>query len=244
MWEKVIELIMSVTPKRLFQTGIAVLGLTFVALVLVLILVIPVFIFYRIDPVVWVSGSLKAGQVGMIGFEKDLEELADDRKQLLTDSKKEAFYIGPIFARTLEGNTESIIDAVKRGVKVKILMSNLNGIYFDANATLYGGPDKFKERFQTFEGLYKEIKKRLEKDKSYLKGSFEVRQLDYAFHNILYFYDPSETDGRLIMMVPDFSLKKAAEMPAFYFLKTNSGAVERYYATAKELWERSHPYEK
>ena len=230
-------------PKTLFKAGLGLLCLTFIAVVMGGILIGIFSLIYRIDPIVWVQSSIKSGEIGLVDFEGSFEDLADDKRQALVAAENEVFYVGTVFYRTLQENREAVLDSIRKGAKVRFLIADPKGKYWEANSSFFTqSPSELAGEWQRTVDGYVSVQNTISADHSYDRGMIELRYIDAVFPNAYYFYDPESPKGSLLMTVRDFG-NNATEMPGFKFLKTNSGVLERYHTSVKELWNHAKPYE-
>lgn len=230
-------------PKKILHAGMVLLVLSFIGIILAVVVLSVLSFAWHLDPVVLVESGFQSALLGLKGFDTSSERLAGTRLDLLSKSKKEVFYVGAVFYRTLDENKREVISAIKRGVKVRFLIADPRGRYFDANAAFFGQSiTKLKKEFDTTIDGYRDVKAGLGTDATYGLGSIELRVTDSVFPNAFYFYDPDSTDGHLVMVVRNFG-RNAPEMPVFHLVKTNSGIMEAYFASAKEVWNQAKPFE-
>lgn len=226
------------------------------ALLLMLVLataaVVTLCLKYKVNPLAMLGFAFRAAHLGIRDFNVNSEAHASKRFRLLQRSKEEVLYVGTVFHKTLGDTAAAVIEAAKRGVRVRFLIAAPNGKHFAANAALFGETvdDLRKEFERTIEG-YERVKSALEDRKD---GRVELSLLDEVFPNAFYFYDAKRTSGSLLMTIRPFK-RNAPFMPSlhivnrkawkFLFLKGSKPPrmADIYYTDANSAWQRSQPYE-
>ncbi len=243
MWKFLIDLVdrLLSNPRQFFKAGLYFIALGLLGLAMLLVLTLPYLWWKRIDPTVFVQSKIRSAQIGLVDYAPNSEEFSDDRVRFLKDAETEVLLIGTVLYRTPKEARGAIVDAVKRGVKVYLLVADPDGAHYPANASFFrDSTAELKKEFEATIAGYLTIRADLQPH-GVLPGEFELRIVDRVFPSAMYFYDAQTPKGKLVLVARDFD-KNAPEMPAFLFQTTAGGPVTRYYQSAKELWNTARKY--
>jgi hypothetical protein len=240
---ELLSAIKDVDPKKLFRLGLSLIVIGFIGIVALMLLITPLSLILHIDPTVFITSWVKGAKAGLVDFEPKIERLYDDRIALLDKAQKELLFVGVTLYRSPQETRRSIIEALNRGVKVRLLVADPYGSWYKANASMFGSSEEElrEETLATIRG-YARILAEMPSTPSYNQAPLELRLVNRVFPNAFYFYDPDSSNGHLIMVARSFDIN-SPEMPGFHFAKIAGGVLDTYFQSCKELWDKATPYE-
>lgn len=189
----------------------------------------------------WVRPAVDSGELayGLKSYHRDSGGMAN-KAALIREATHEIFWVGATFHHTLPNCRQLIADRVNAGLMFRILVADRNGLEYTATARSFG---------QTRDELLKETQATLEACRairsatSGASGVFEARQLDCTFPMALYFVDPAQSHG-MLMLVPHVSNHDASIVPGFVFRRADGGPLADYRSIYGRVWDAASPVDR
>lgn len=169
-------------------------------------------------------------------------EMESNKTIAIDNAKHEILFYGAVMHYTACSRQKSLLDALKKGIHIRILIADPCGEKFEANAAQFGQTvDELKAEadatIKGFENLINKWEKL--KDGIASPGSIKVRTIDNIFPSGLYMFDPKDKDRAIMFMMPHVSGVDSPELPGFNFDKRSFVYIKKYRQVFNENWANS-----
>lgn len=168
-------------------------------------------------------------------------KLAADMVDLIQETETEMLFSGINFFVTFSNNREHIINRVKSGVSVRVVMINPYGRAAQAIAADIGvAVQKIRsESSETLLAIKEVMDSTAVASKEWTAGGVEVRLVDSEVHSRAYIFTSSAITN--VALVPFMYGSDSTGMPALKFEGCERGAAKNYKAAFEKLWSRAEP---
>lgn len=180
-----------------------------------------------------ISGSpANPPNFGFVDY-KQLSHSLDNKAARIQEAKRQVWMIGATMHYTLNNCQQVILEKVRSGLEVYLLIADPKGSDYESTARCFGqDSDKLlKETEMTLEAC-KDILRQL---KDGAKGSFRVKLMNRVFTSGVYFFDPDLEDGTMLF-VPHVPGHDAPLVPGFLFRRVENGMLTHYFPLYRAVW--------
>lgn len=189
------------------------------------------------------------------GLVRYYKKSADYQAEVGRDIKQaahEIWFFGTNFHISTVDRSDAILDALKRGVRVRYLVYNpfserLPALAHDFDQTPAELSSECRNALQSLLGLRKRWQQA--RTTTATPGELEIRVFEATPRARLYVFDPDEKSG-FTLLVPYINSVNSPQLPGFLLQNLESGVYADYFAGLRKTWgeadrlddlERSHP---
>lgn len=167
--------------------------------------------------------------------------LEGDKDDLLLKSKKEVFCIGATMFYTFNNRRQAILQKLREGVTIRILIATPDGEAYARNAEMFGQSiaDLQRESAMTIEG-FRAVMAEWESIRPTIpeasRGQCILKTVDAVFPTGFYFYDVVTDTPSDMLMVPHVMGHDAPEIPGYRVPVKQKAIIQHYYNSFAKIW--------
>jgi hypothetical protein len=168
--------------------------------------------------------------------------LEGDKDDLLLRSKKEVFCIGATMFYTFNNRKQAILQKLREGVTIRVLIASPDGQAYPRNAEMFGQSvaELQRESTMTIEG-FRAVMRDWEKIRSTIpeasRGQCIVKTVDSVFPTGFYFYDVGTESPLDMLMVPHVMGQDSPEIPGYRIPIQQKAIIKYYYDSFRKAWD-------
>jgi hypothetical protein len=168
--------------------------------------------------------------------------LEGDKDDLLLRSKKEVFCIGATMFYTFNNRRQAILQKLREGVTIRVLIASPDGQAYPRNAEMFGQSvaELQRESTMTIEG-FRAVMRDWERIRSTIpeasRGQLIVKTLDSVFPTGFYFHDVGTESPLDMLLVPHVIGQDAPEIPAYRVPIQQKAIIKYYYDSFRKRWD-------
>lgn len=187
------------------------------------------------------AGVEQAARDLLISYDNESEALAAVKVNGVRAARRQVWLVGATLHFTLGNSKQRLVERLQNGVEVNVLIADPKGLHFEATAYSFGQSKKVldDEARTTLAGC----RAILDSSPS-IAAKFDVRLADEIFTAGAYFFDPAESNARMLL-VPHMPGQDAAVVPGFVLGAQPGGPIDTYHRIIRDgIWTRATSFQK